>query len=69
MSCTNNLKQLGLSLHNYHDTYKVFPPALLNSGRTTNGTNPAVSWSYPEGVRNHTGWVLMLPYCRFMKEL
>src|SRR5215208_5383525 len=29
--CLNNIKQLGLALHSYHDVHQVFPPASFRS--------------------------------------
>jgi prepilin-type N-terminal cleavage/methylation domain-containing protein len=56
--CANNMKQLGIALHNYHDTFKVFPPAKLANGQV----NPPNTNDLTGGVKNTTGWAMLLPF-------
>lgn len=44
-TCKNNLKQLGIALHNYHDTYRVFPPGAVNQEGNTTEDSKNWDWS------------------------
>lgn len=44
MQCTSNLRQMGLGLHNYHDTYGVFPPGKITEGNCC-GTKSRSNWA------------------------
>ena len=53
--CKNNLKQLGLAIHNYHETHSVFPPGYCG--------DPGNSCSSVDGDDNGWGWsVFILPF-------
>ena len=63
--CKNNLKQIGLGLHNYHDVHRTFPPAWVNPARPNDTCNDT---AYPAIANNATvkagwGWAaFILPY-------
>ncbi len=67
MSCGNNLKQLGIGLHNYHAAYDQFPAGASGSSRNglavpPNFVDAAGDTRDPTNDRNISALVAILPF-------
>ncbi|MFI4876253.1 MAG: DUF1559 domain-containing protein [Blastopirellula sp. JB062] len=64
IQCVNQMKQIGLALHNYHDTHKSFPPGGIVAEKVTLGYGD--NWCNTGSATQGAPWtVLILP---FMEE-
>jgi prepilin-type N-terminal cleavage/methylation domain-containing protein/prepilin-type processing-associated H-X9-DG protein len=64
IQCTNNLKQIGIALHNYESAHKVFPSGYCTYA-TRNGSGPAWAAIDADTWDAAPGWgwgTLLLPY-------
>src|SRR6478609_2450137 len=48
--CSNNLKQVGLAMHNYHGSHNTFPPGYISKTQTNDPESPETGPGWGWGV-------------------
>lgn len=61
MSCSNNVKQIGIAFHNYHDTYKKLPAPYVATALDQIGS-PLAALGAPPGDTFHSWGTALLPF-------
>jgi prepilin-type N-terminal cleavage/methylation domain-containing protein len=69
--CSNNLKEIGIALHEFHDAHNKMPAAIIHSGRANPSWYGSITpYCGPEVcykgqtyvIYNHSGFVALLPF-------
>ena len=58
LKCQNNLKQIGLAIHNYEGNLKVFPPAYVTTDTRIDGSSYGISFG-DQNRNGPPGWAVL----------
>ena len=60
--CQDHLHNMGIAVHSYESSHMILPPATINPGAANCDTIVSGGAVAGNNIRNHTGYMLLLPY-------
>jgi prepilin-type N-terminal cleavage/methylation domain-containing protein/prepilin-type processing-associated H-X9-DG protein len=69
MQCSNNLKQIGLALHNYHTALESFPPGYISAFGSDPADDGGPGWGWSAMLLPHIEQTNLWRQIRFDKDI